>query len=76
MSGTEIPNHIARILIRVPKEMAADDSSMQRIRFIIKRSMKKGSEITCFQENVINLFDVNIKKFFHGKNIINCKIIP
>ena len=40
VSGTEIPNDIVRIPIRVPKEMAADDPSTQRIRFMMKRSAK------------------------------------
>lgn len=71
VNGTEIPNHSARIPIRVPKEMAADDLSTQRIRFIKNRSMKttlgrkkKNQETIRFQENVIIILDVNVGKFF------------
>lgn len=38
MSGTEIPNHKAKMATRVPKGMAADEPSTQRIRFIRKKS--------------------------------------
>lgn len=71
VNGTEIPNHIARIPIRVPKEIAADDPSTQRIRFIKKRSTKTTlgrkkhhQETICFQENVIIILDVNVRTFF------------
>lgn len=40
MSGTEIPNHRAKMATSVPKGMAADEPSTQRIRFIRKKSAK------------------------------------
>lgn len=40
MSGTEIPNHRAKMATRVPKGIAADDPSTQSIRFIRKKSAK------------------------------------
>lgn len=38
MRGTEIPNHRAKIATRVPKGIAAEEPSAQRIRFIKKKS--------------------------------------
>lgn len=38
MSGTEIPNHRAKMATRVPKGMAADEPSTQSMRFIRKKS--------------------------------------
>lgn len=40
VSGTEIPNHIARIATKVPKGMAAEDPFTHRMRFIMKKSAK------------------------------------
>lgn len=40
VSGTEIPNHMARIATKVPKGMAAEDPFTHRIRFIMKKSAK------------------------------------
>lgn len=40
MSGTEIPNHRAKMATSVPKGMAADEPSTQSIRFIKKKSAK------------------------------------
>lgn len=40
MSGTEIPNHRAKMATRVPKGIAADEPSTQSIRFIMKKSAK------------------------------------
>lgn len=40
VSGTEIPNHMARIATSVPKGIAADDPFTQRMRFIMKKSAK------------------------------------
>lgn len=83
VNGTEIPNHIARIPMRVLKEMAADDPSTQRIRFIMKRSTKTilgrkkcRQETIHLQENAIIIFDVNVRTFFGGKDIINDKAKP
>lgn len=36
--GTDIPNHRARMATRVPKGIAAEEPSTQRIRFIRKKS--------------------------------------
>lgn len=36
--GTEIPNHRAKMATRVPKGIAAEEPSTQRIRFIRKKS--------------------------------------
>lgn len=38
--GTEIPNHRAKMATRVPKGIAAEEPSVQRIRFIKKKSAK------------------------------------
>lgn len=38
--GTEIPNHRAKMATRVPKGIAAEEPSTQRIRFIRKKSAK------------------------------------
>lgn len=38
MRGTEIPNHRAKMATRVPKGIAAEEPSTQRIRFIRKKS--------------------------------------
>lgn len=38
VSGTEIPNHRAKIATKVPKGIAAEEPSTQRIRFIRKKS--------------------------------------
>lgn len=40
VSGTEIPNHMARIATKVPKGMAAEDPFTHRMRFIMKKSAK------------------------------------
>lgn len=40
MSGTEIPNHRAKMATRVPKGIAADEPSTHSIRFIRKKSAK------------------------------------
>lgn len=40
MRGTEIPNHSAKMATRVPKGIAAEEPSTQRIRFIRKKSAK------------------------------------
>lgn len=40
VSGTEIPNHIARIATKVPKGMAAEDPFTHRMRFMMKKSAK------------------------------------
>lgn len=40
VSGTEIPNHIARIATKVPKGMAAEEPFTHRMRFIMKKSAK------------------------------------
>lgn len=36
--GTEIPNHRAKMATKVPKGMAAEEPSTQRIKFIRKKS--------------------------------------
>lgn len=36
--GTEMPNQSARMAIRVPKGMAAEEPSTHRIRFMMKKS--------------------------------------
>lgn len=36
--GTEIPNHMAKMATKVPKGIAAEEPSTQRIRFIRKKS--------------------------------------
>lgn len=36
--GTETPNHRAKMATRVPMGIAAEDPSIQRIRFIRKKS--------------------------------------
>lgn len=38
MRGTEIPNQRAKMATRVPKGIAAEEPSTQRIRFIRKKS--------------------------------------
>ena len=38
MRGTEIPNHRAKMATRVPKGMAAEEPSTQRIKFMRKKS--------------------------------------
>lgn len=38
--GTEIPNHRAKMATKVPKGMAAEEPSTQRIKFIRKKSAK------------------------------------
>lgn len=38
MRGTEIPNHRAKMATRVPKGIAAEEPSTQRIRFMRKKS--------------------------------------
>lgn len=55
--------------LKVPKEMAADDPSTQRIRFIMKRSTKmtlgreSHKKTISFQENATNIFDANVGIF-------------
>jgi len=40
VSGTDIPNHMARIATSVRKGIAAEDPFTRRIRFIMKKSAK------------------------------------
>jgi len=66
VSGTEIPNHIARIATKVPKGMAAEDPFTHRMRFIMKKSaktiLKKDQKIKCSEKNKYQLVLKKLKQ--------------
>ena len=56
--GTEIPNHRAKMATKVPKGIAAEEPSTQRIRFIRKKSAntmlgRRGRQKTMTQRKII-----------------------
>ena len=71
-----MPNHNARIPTKVPNEIADDDPSIQRIKFMIKMSTKttlgekNHQKMLRFQENVINILDMNVRTL-NPRRILN-----